>query len=257
MLSRSTCLRQKDDKANISVMDVARRRCIVRDDHLHSRRRAEHHTSMPAMRKQWTIDEVHELNVATPSWPRYELLEGVLVVTPAPAWPHQIAITELLLLLEPYVERQGIGVAMPAPADVKALPNSITQPDVFVAKGPPFDANVELVFDGKNELHLVTEIISPSSVRTDRLKKRKHYMKARVPEYWVVDLDARAIERWRPGQRSPTIVNAELAWHPEGAREPLHIDLVRYFATVWRKWQLLGSPQRSLAIQRRTKKRGR
>lgn len=224
------------------MMAVALPRCMLWRDHLHFLRRAEHHMGMPAMRQHWTTAEVRALNLATPSWPRYELLEGVLIVTPAPAWPHQIAIAELLLLLVPYVDRQGIGVTIPAPADVELLPNSITQPDVFVAKAPPSHAIGAPVGSRSSELLLVVEVISPSSVRTDRVDKRVHYLKAGVPDYWVIDLDARVVERWHPGQQIPIIVNSVMEWHPDGVREPLRIDLVRYFETVWRKWELIARP---------------
>jgi len=45
---------------------------------------------------------------------------------------------------------------------------------------------------------LVVEILSPSSARADRITKRRRFQRAGIPEYWVVDLDARTLERWRP-----------------------------------------------------------
>ena len=197
---------------------------------------------MPATRHHWTTAEVRALNLATPSWPRYELIDGELLVTQAPAWPHQIAVGELLLLLVPYVDRHDIGVALSAPADVELLPDSITQPDVFVAKALSSEVLGAGAWSGRTELLLTTEVISPSSVRTDRIDKRMHYLKAGVPEYWVVDLDAREVERWTPGRDTPTILSTTLAWHPDGADAPLVIDLVLYFETVWRKWNKLGHP---------------
>jgi Uma2 family endonuclease len=50
-----------------------------------------------------------------------------------------------------------------------------------------------------------------------------------VPEYWVVDLDARAVERWRPQDRAPEVVRDQLEWRPVGSTEPLLLDLTAFF----------------------------
>ena len=53
-----------------------------------------------------------------------------------------------------------------------------------------------------------------------------------MPEYWIVDLDARAIERTTPAEARPEILADRLDWFPEGATAPLVIDLAKYFARV-------------------------
>ncbi len=40
----------------------------------------------------------------------------------------------------------------------------------------------------------VCEIISPTSIRQDRVAKRRAYAKAGIPHYWIVDPDARTLE---------------------------------------------------------------
>ena len=55
-----------------------------------------------------------------------------------------------------------------------------------------------------------------------------------MPEYWVVDLDTRVFERWLPSDLRPEILSDRIEWHPIAAAPPLSIDLVRYFADVWR-----------------------
>jgi len=47
-----------------------------------------------------------------------------------------------------------------------------------------------------------------------------------------VDLDARLIERWRPGDARPEVLRDVLTWQPVGAAEPLTLDLDAYFARV-------------------------
>src|SRR6185503_547223 len=101
-------------------------------------------------------------------------------------------VAELLALLIPYVADEDIGVALASPSDLELQPSEITQPDVFVV---PLAAHV--VADAHpswadvTRLLLAVEVISPSSVRTDRVDKRDHYMDSAVPDYWIVDVDAR------------------------------------------------------------------
>lgn len=73
-------------------------------------------------------------------------------------------------------------------------------------------------------------MLSPSTARYDREVKRRLYQREGVPEYWIVDLDARSIERWRPSDEAPEVFRETLVWHPRGAGEPLAIDLLALFA---------------------------
>ncbi|MEO8623904.1 MAG: Uma2 family endonuclease, partial [bacterium] len=74
---------------------------------------------MPAIRRRWTPEDVRQLNVDTPSWPRYELIGGELLVTPSPGSPHQLAAGELYLAIAPYVDAEGLGLTFFAPSDVE------------------------------------------------------------------------------------------------------------------------------------------
>ncbi len=55
-----------------------------------------------------------------------------------------------------------------------------------------------------------------------------------MSEYWIVDVDAQLVERWRPGDERPEVVAERLAWAPAGAAEPLELELVALFARVHR-----------------------
>ena len=79
---------------------------------------------------------------------------------------------------------------------------------------------------------LVVEVLSPSSARHDRITKRRRYQRTGVSEYWVVDLDARAIERWRPGDERPEVLDDVLVWQPEPAVGALSIALPGLFTEV-------------------------
>ncbi len=79
---------------------------------------------------------------------------------------------------------------------------------------------------------LVIELLPPSSARHGRITKRRRYQCTGVSEYWVVDLDARAVERWRPHDERPEVFDDVLTWQPESAVHPLSIPLPELFNEV-------------------------
>jgi Uma2 family endonuclease len=192
---------------------------------------AEQTMSMPASARRWTIDEVRAMQDEERAWPRYELIDGELLVTPAPRRLHQRAVGELYLLLHPYVQQQRIGVTELSPADIQLEPGTIVQPDVFVS--PLLEGRPPLHWPETTALVLAAEVISPANARADRVTKRWFYTRVEVAEYWVIDLDARIIERNLGADPRPEIVDRVLEWNPPGASEPLNIDVSQYFARVF------------------------
>lgn len=69
--------------------------------------------------------------------------------------------------------------------------------------------------------------------RRPRASERRRYQRAGIPEYWVVDLDARAVERWTPRDDRPEVLDTILRWHPAGAASPLEVDLAALFTMIW------------------------
>jgi len=186
---------------------------------------------MPAevVRRRWTASEVRRLTADAPNWwPRYELIDGDLVVTPSPRPPHQMAVTVLLVALTTYCDAHGVGIAMSSPADIELEPESVRQPDVFVL---PTAEWKRIAHDGfpARALLLAVEVVSPSSADVDRMAKRALFQQ-HMSEYWVVDVDARVVERWRPRDVTPEVATERLTWHPAGAPKPLVVDLVALFA---------------------------
>jgi len=186
---------------------------------------------MPAIaRRRWTAADVRALMDERRPWPRYELLDGELLVTNAPTAAHQIAVASLLVLLRACCERGQIGEALASPADIVLAPESITQPDLFVVPGACIPANEPFAWQHVTQLLLAVEVLSPSTMRDDRIRKRDFYLAHGVAEYWIVDLDARVVERWVPEQDRPDIDREELRWHPAGTGTPFVLDVERYFA---------------------------
>jgi len=205
--------------------------CILVDACLPSVRRAEHIMAMPAAQRRWTAGEVRQLIAESPlSTPRYELVEGELLVTPSPNAPHQRAVFLLARAIDDYLERNPIGEMYTSPFDVELEPDTIVQPDVFVL--PPREADRVRKEMPARELLVAAEVLSPSSSRGDRVTKRPLYGR-RVPEYWILDLDARLVERWPLHARQPEIIVSILEWQPTDAAEPFRLDLASYFAAVF------------------------
>jgi len=177
--------------------------------------------------RYWTAEDVRAL---PEDGNRYECIDGVLLVTPSPAVPHQRAFRYLFAPLVDYVEAQRVGELLSAPADVEIEAGTMVQPDIFVARtkdGTPLRRWRDI-----EELSLAIEILSPSTARRDRGIKREFYQRSGVQEYWIVDLDARLIERWTPSSERPEILRETLRWAPAGATERLEIDLLAFFSKI-------------------------
>ena len=124
-----------------------------------------------------TVDDIADAPV---DGHRYELIDGTLVVTPAPSTPHQRAVGRVYRVLDAAVA-EGLEVFV-APFDWVAGPHTLLQPDVLVARvadlthanlqGPPV---------------LAVEVLSPSTRAIDLGAKRLAYAAAGVQHYWVVD----------------------------------------------------------------------
>jgi Uma2 family endonuclease len=184
---------------------------------------------MPAtVRRRWTLAEVRALVDANPSpTPRYELVDGELLVTSSPLGPHQTAVRELVIELGIYLRQSPVAEVLDSPFDVELEPETIVQPDVFVV--PPDEGKRLETEMPARRLLLAVEVISPTSALGDRGPKRELYQR-HVPEYWIVDLDAAIVERWRPGDERPEILRDRIEWQPAEASFSFVLELPAYFA---------------------------
>lgn len=186
---------------------------------------------MPAVKRRWTAADVRALRDASPlATPRYELVDGELLVTSSPNGPHQFAVKELLLALDAYLRANPIGSVLSSPFDVEVEPDFLSQPDLFVV---PMHERKRLRTElPARELLLACEVLSPSSIRHDRVTKGPYYQR-NVPEYWIVNLSARVIEQWQSGNPQAEIISDRLHWHPAGAAAPFILDIPDYFRRVF------------------------
>lgn len=188
--------------------------------------------SMPALRShRWTVDEVDRLVDERPGYtPRYELVDGELLVTPAPATRHQRILGELYMVVRPYVDQRRLGEVIFSPSTVRLTADSRLEPDLFVI--PPVNGRRQPASLPITSLSLAVEVLSSGSARYDRITKRRFYQRAGVPHYWVVDGEASLFEIWHPEDERPSIVDSAFEWRPDGAHEALRIDVARFFADV-------------------------
>ena len=120
---------------------------------------------------------------------RYELIDGVLIVSPAPILRHQRAVMRLSVAI--YDACPDTAEVLPAPFDVVLANDTVIQPDVLVARnanlterdlpGPPL---------------LAIEVLSPSTRGIDLLLKKERLARAGCPHYWTVDPAVPSITAW-------------------------------------------------------------
>ena len=132
---------------------------------LHAFLAEEHVMSMPALRHRvWSVEEVERLVHERPGLtPRYELVDGELLVTPAPSDRHQRIVAELFVLVREYVKLHAIGEARLGPGLARLTPDSRFEPDLFVVSN--VDGHRPRADDSLKRILLVAEVLSPGSGR--------------------------------------------------------------------------------------------
>lgn len=158
---------------------------------------------------------------------RYELLDGLLLVTPAPSRVHQIVATRL-------AGRLFVALAMPghahvvAPGAVVRLPNTQLEPDVLVtpSRFPP-----SLEWADVTEHWLAVEVFSRGSRIYDRDFKRDAYLALGVQQVWLVDCEDRSVEVCR-ARGSGEIARDTIRWAVPSANVIVSVDLGEIFAGV-------------------------
>lgn len=137
---------------------------------------------------QWTEADYFAL----PETNRYlELSEGELRMPPHPTYSHQRIVFDLATLLRRFVEAHDLGEVHVAPLPVRLWPGKIREPDVLFMAHEHRDRISEQVLGPPD---LVVEVTSPSTRQVDRMEKIVEYARAGIPEYWVVDAEARTVE---------------------------------------------------------------
>jgi len=130
---------------------------------------------------------------------RYELHDGALSVTPAPAPRHQQVSRNLFRVLDAHVTANDLGEILYSPIDVILSDVTVVQPDIVWLAADRLDRISRRGIEGAPTL--VVEILSPSTVSIDRVIKRRLYARHGVPWLWLVNPEARALEVYRGDER--------------------------------------------------------
>ena len=140
---------------------------------------------------EWTAETLWQL---PDDGYRYEIIDGELFVSPAPAWGHQDSLGGLHIILRPWVDQRRTGKVFLAPFDVILSPETIVQPDLVYIDREALK-NLKRGLDGAPTL--AVEFLSPSTAQVDRVKKLNAFARHGVPFYWLVDHRSRTLEAYR------------------------------------------------------------
>ena len=185
---------------------------------------------MPAARADdWTVDM---LDALPDTGERHEIIDGERFVTPAPSGDHQSVVYELAVRLHAYVATISGAKAAISPSNVwrSDRKKNRVQPDIFVLRRmggerPQYPYHLR-------DVMLAIEIASPGNPLLDYQVKRDLYLREGVPEYWVVNVEARNVSRWRGRDDPGEVLSRRLEWTPAAGVTPFVLELQPFFDTA-------------------------
>lgn len=146
-------------------------------------------------RIRWTTTD---LQLLPESSNRYEIIDGDLLVTRAPHWCHQKAITNTAAELRDWSCTTGLGDTVSTPGVIFTDADNVIPDVVWISK-----ARLETSLDNSGHLtvapELIVEVLSPGedNERRDRETKLKLYTSRGVQDYWILDWRLKQIEVYR------------------------------------------------------------
>ena len=156
---------------------------------------------------------------------RYELVNGILLVTPAPAHLHQAVLARLSAAIAGYLGSDGPGAAV-SPGVIELAPSVHLEPDLLVY---PAEFGPAVPWTDIKRWWLAVEVSGRSSRRYDRDYKRDAYLALGVAEVWLVDLEEKVVLVSRRDGPRDVRHTERLTWHPAAMAVPLELDLTRLF----------------------------
>ncbi len=140
-----------------------------------------------------TWDEYREMEFDDHDLFIYELLNGNLVRRTAPSVKHQNVVANLMIAMGVLNREKKLGKIFTAPIDVYFDGKNGVQPDLLFIK-------TDRLFIIENEDYvsaapdLVVEVISPGSIKRDRVEKKDLYERYAVKEFWLIDPQYKTVE---------------------------------------------------------------
>lgn len=147
---------------------------------------------MSATPRTYDFDDLYRLREEEPDpRTRYELIDGELIVTPAPEPHHQRLSTRLYDALKPIAVKSERATLLYSPIDLRDADRSVVQPDLLLL------LDERTAFETESDIagppNLVVEILSPATERIDRGKKLAFHARLGADELWLVDGERRTL----------------------------------------------------------------
>ena len=181
--------------------------------------------AMPVVVPRYTL---RDLESFPDDGSRYELLDGVLLVTPAPALRHEVVVAAIVRALNGYLSPDLALVFSRGSVEVE--PNLHLEPDVLVVPAEELRHGMdpETRWTAIHSWWLAVEVSGAGSTPYDRDYKGPAYLALGVREVWRVDLKDRCVFVSRPGTAEQR--HAErVIWHPPELRESLRLSVPELF----------------------------
>lgn len=183
---------------------------------------SHHIMGMPLSVPRYSVDDLDQF--PDDGW-KYEVVDGVLLMTPGPGVPHEFMVERLALAIR-RVLGPAVGVRILTGGAVQFGKFTRMEPDLLVI---PDHYTPKSVWDDMRDWWLAVEVLSPSGRAYDVDIKRPAYLALGVAEVWLVDTVALAVQVWKPGAKSAETVTRTLRWRPPGMNRDLVIDLAEVF----------------------------
>jgi Uma2 family endonuclease len=178
--------------------------------------------AMPITIPRYTVEDLERF---PDDGNRYELLDGVLLVTPAPSLLHQVIAARLMRTLHDAFPVPGMAHVV-GPGAVSVPPSTQLEPDVLVF---PARFPLDVTWADVTERWLAVEVLSRSSRIYDRAFKRDAYFALGVAEVWLVDPSDRCVEVCR-AKGAGTVEQEAIRWRVPTTDRIVTIDLRAVFA---------------------------
>ena len=181
--------------------------------------------AMPITVPRFTTDKLRQF---PQDGNRYELLEGMLLVTPAPGPLHQIVLARLSAPIQAYLSSAYLAIAV-GPGEIEVPPGTLLDPDLLVI---PNDVPPITPWTKRKGWWLAVEVFSRSSRTYDQQFKRDAYLALGVREVWLVDIREKRVLVSRPNEPRDVPVTGVLQWHPLEMPAPMLLDLREVFLDI-------------------------
>ncbi|MEZ0361141.1 MAG: Uma2 family endonuclease [Hydrogenobacter sp.] len=141
---------------------------------------------MKLLERKYTVEDYEKLPEGSP----YQLIEGELVISPAPIPYHQMVLGNIYSILRRELKRKGL--VLFSPVDVYLDERNAYQPDLVVLlKNSKAKLTAKGIYGAPE---LVVEVLSPSNAYYDLRIKKEVYEKYGVKEYWIADPLKKSLE---------------------------------------------------------------